>query len=227
MKLYTYVLRYDTGSAPNPYWGICTLVICKPVIRRTAEIDDWVVGFCSASFEKNKYPRHIVYGMKITAKMTMQEYDEYCQQSCPEKIPDWGNRDYRRRVGDCIYDYSNGREPVQRVGVHTEENIERDLGGCYALISTHYCYFGDRPRKLPQYLTPIVHQTQGHKSNANADYVGKFDDWVESLGLTKNKLHGKPQLRKEIMNDQEARSKCAARDIKIAIEDEEASAETV
>lgn len=32
--LYTYCIPYDDGAAPNPYWGICTLVICKPVIRR-------------------------------------------------------------------------------------------------------------------------------------------------------------------------------------------------
>jgi len=42
--LYTYCIPYDDGAAPNPYWGICTLVICKPVIRRTAEVGDWIVG---------------------------------------------------------------------------------------------------------------------------------------------------------------------------------------
>ena len=45
MKLYTYCLRYDDGAAPNPYWGVCTLVICKPAIRRSAEPGDWVVVF--------------------------------------------------------------------------------------------------------------------------------------------------------------------------------------
>ena len=42
--LYTYVMPYDGGSAPNPYWGICTLVICKPKIRLSAQVGDWVVG---------------------------------------------------------------------------------------------------------------------------------------------------------------------------------------
>jgi hypothetical protein len=74
---------------------------------------------------------------------------------------------------------------------------------------------------------PIVHQSQGHKSNANAAYVNKFVEWIESLELNTYKLHVKPQLRKEIMNDPQARSKCAARDLEIANEDEEVSAERV
>ena len=45
--LFTYCIPIDDGAAPNPYWGICTLVICKPVIRRVANVGDWVVGIGS------------------------------------------------------------------------------------------------------------------------------------------------------------------------------------
>ena len=41
-KLYSYCLPYDDGAAPNPFWGTCTLVICKPAIRRTARVGDWI-----------------------------------------------------------------------------------------------------------------------------------------------------------------------------------------
>lgn len=222
MKLYTYCLRYDYGSAPNPYWGICTLVICKPVIRRTAEVGDWVVGFCSASFENSKYPRHIVYAMQVTDKMMLKEYDAFCQQNYPGKIPIWGSRDYRRRVGDCIYDFSSGDDdPILRDGVHNEANRERDLNGYYALISNHFYYFGDKPRKLPLNLEPIVHKTPGHKSNANADYVNEFIEWIKNIGLTPNTPRRKPQLIDEIMNDPQARLRCASRDLEISNEDEE------
>lgn len=44
MRVFTYVLDHDTGFAPNPFHGWCTLAGCKPVIRRTARIDDWIVG---------------------------------------------------------------------------------------------------------------------------------------------------------------------------------------
>jgi hypothetical protein len=136
MKLYTYCLRYDYGSAPNPYWGICTLVICKPVIRRTADIGDWVVGFCSASFENNKYPRHIVYAMKVTDKMTMKEYDEYCRKQHRKKIPDWGSG----ITADAWETASTTTPaavmiPFYELGSTQKKTSDRDLAGKYALIS--------------------------------------------------------------------------------------------
>ena len=50
--LFSYVIPHDGGSAPNPYHGICTLVICKPVIRRIAKVKDWVVGLGAKKFIK-------------------------------------------------------------------------------------------------------------------------------------------------------------------------------
>ena len=43
-KLFSYVLRFDDGAAPNPFGGICTLTICKPAIRRSASVGDWIIG---------------------------------------------------------------------------------------------------------------------------------------------------------------------------------------
>jgi len=33
-RLYLYTMTYDSGFAPNPFHGICTLACCKPGIRR-------------------------------------------------------------------------------------------------------------------------------------------------------------------------------------------------
>jgi hypothetical protein len=43
-SLYSYCILYDDGAVPNPYWDVCTLVICKSAIRRTAKEGDWIVG---------------------------------------------------------------------------------------------------------------------------------------------------------------------------------------
>src|SRR5215217_2593842 len=136
MKLYSYCLRYDGGSAPNPFWGICTLVICKPAIRRTAEIGDWIVGLGSAQSPIGDISTSVVYAMKVTSKLTMKEYDQFCTASLPEKIPQQ-SRDYRRQKGDCIYDYGNAEQPTMRWGVHCDINRQRDLDGKYALLSKH------------------------------------------------------------------------------------------
>jgi len=46
-RLYSYTIPIDDGAAPNPFWGTCTLAICKPAIRRTAKVGNWVVGLGS------------------------------------------------------------------------------------------------------------------------------------------------------------------------------------
>jgi len=48
-KLFSYVIREDTGLAPNPFYGVCTLNCCKPDIRRTAEVGDWVAGLVGSN----------------------------------------------------------------------------------------------------------------------------------------------------------------------------------
>lgn len=143
----------------------------------------------------------------------MEEYDRFCSANYIKKIPDWRSRDYRRRMGDCIYDYSSGFDPNLRWSVHKEENRKRDLSGEYALLSRHFYYFGDRPVSLPEHLFPIIHATQGHKSDANQPYAQAFIDWIESLGLRKNKLYGEPQLKDEYSRDSDVQSKCSARSL--------------
>ena len=117
MRLFSYCLRYDVGAAPSPYWGLCTLTICKPAIRRAAQVGDWVVGLGSANLPENR-SNQVVFTMKVTYKKTMAEYDQFCQAHLPGKIPQWQSRDYARRVGDCTaaeeensHDCRQGNEP--------------------------------------------------------------------------------------------------------------------
>src|SRR5437870_11983954 len=104
MTLYSYCLRYDHGAAPNPYWGYCTLVICKPAIRRHATCGDWIVGLGSVESPLGDISTSVVYAMKVTRPpLAMSEYDKFCSESLRNKIPDMHSPDFRRRVGDCIY----------------------------------------------------------------------------------------------------------------------------
>ena len=107
MRLYSYTIPYDDGAAPNPFWGVCTLAICKPAIRRTASEGDWIVATGSKNTkDQGDLSNKVIYAMKVTKKMTLQEYDDYCRNHLQKKIADWENRDPRRRLGDCIYDFS-------------------------------------------------------------------------------------------------------------------------
>lgn len=44
--LCTYVVTSDTGMAPNPYHGWCTLTVCTPNHQGARlEKGDWIAGF--------------------------------------------------------------------------------------------------------------------------------------------------------------------------------------
>ena len=41
--IWSYVVAYDEGSAPCVDNNLLTLCICKPLIRRRANIGDWII----------------------------------------------------------------------------------------------------------------------------------------------------------------------------------------
>lgn len=192
--LFTYCIPIDDGAAPNPFWGTCTLVICKPRIRSVAKVIDWIVGTGSLNSPIGEIGGQVVYAMRVSQKMTMEEYDHYVKEFIPNKIPKWFSQDVRRRLGDAIYDFSVD-PPSISPSVHNENQRKRDLGGKFALLSDHYFYFGGQPKQLPELLLPIVKQGAGHRSKSNDPYVKDFLAWMNGLKLILNKLSGKPQYR--------------------------------
>jgi hypothetical protein len=100
LTLFTYTVRVDRGSAPNPFWGICTLAICKPSIRRVAKPGDWIVGFGSKNANGVDHSGKVVYAMQVHQVMTFSEYDTFCGEQLMGKIPDVSHRDVRRRLGE-------------------------------------------------------------------------------------------------------------------------------
>jgi len=215
-RIYSYVLRFDDGAAPNPFWGTCTLTICKPAIRRTSRIGDWVIGTGSKNSKLKDGKIYdlsdsLVYAMKITNKLTLAEYDEFCSKNLNQKIPSWFNKDWRKRMGDCIYDFANVDEPNLRKGVHNQSNAERDLSGKYALLSDEFYYFGEVPRIIPQNLKRIIKKNQGHLRIEDAQILSDFEKWISQF--KKNKIYAEPQLGFEFRLEpsEEQISKCSSR----------------
>lgn len=194
IRLFTYCIPVDDGAAPNPFWGTCTLVICKPGIRRAAQVGDWVVGTGSVNSPIGDVSDSVVYAMKVTGKLTMEEYDRWAKEHCPNKIPQKNSSDPTKHLGDAIYDFSTGNLPIQRYGVHNAGNMHQDLSGKYALLSNEFYYFGDKPVALPATLLEIVKKGRGHRSTSNRNYLEPFLAWLAGGPFEVNKLHGKPQL---------------------------------
>jgi hypothetical protein len=195
-RLYSYIVKNDNGSAPNPFWGVCTLTICKPKIRRTAIIGDWVIGTGSKNSElkdgRYDLSGSLVYAMKVSDKKTIREYDQYCKTDLPDKLPKWFNKDWRKKLGDCMYDYSKGEaEPRIRMAVHKERNRIKDLSGLNALLSNHFYYFGEEPRPIPPTLKQIVIKGQGHLVLDDQKLIAAFEKWIGKF--RKNKIYANPQ----------------------------------
>jgi hypothetical protein len=172
MKLHSYVVTHDTGFSPNPFWGWCTLANCKPVIRRTAEIGDWIVGL-SPKANGNR----LIYAMKVEEIVPYGEY--YHDSRFAAKIPDYSIRKVLYECGDNIYKpLPNGdfRQLQSRHSDGANENREKKAGdfrGKNALISKTFYYLGSRPLDLPEDLDDLK-VGRAHKNRFSPDIVKAF-----------------------------------------------------
>ncbi len=178
--LFSYRVRFDHGSAPNPFWGVCTLVICKPRVRRRARVGDWVVGTGSAHTPAGDLSGAVVYAMQVTRTLSRAGYDAWSARH-PRKRPDPSHPDPRQAFGDSIYDFSTD-PPMVRPGVHTEAHRAHDLSGRRALLSRRFVYFGRRAEPLPPHLLGVVKDGPGHRSASITHLEQPFVEWLESLG---------------------------------------------
>lgn len=172
MTLYSYVVKHDTGFAPNPFHGYCTLACCKPVIRRTAQKGDWVVGLTP-----KEYGNRIVYLMRVDEEPI--SYAEYWHDKrFKAKRPRY-NDGIVSKCGDNIYE-PQGAGYRQLQSAHSDgvrehaENKRHDLRGKQVLISKTFAYFGSKGRELPRELRALV-VGRGHRS--------QFSDEVEDAFL--------------------------------------------
>jgi uncharacterized short protein YbdD (DUF466 family) len=193
--LFSYRVRVDFGSAPNPYGGICSLTICKPKIRSTAKPGDWIVGLASTVFDLLDPEHRVIYAMRVSKTLPLAEYDNYCRSELKIKIPKRPAKTYQEFVGDCVYNYSE-KVMVQRPSVHDENDMARDLGGKNALLSDHFFYFGSKAVALPPNLWGIAKRGVAHQSHLNDAFREDFVLWIESA-YQAGKLYGDPLNRSE------------------------------
>ena len=190
-RLYSYVVRYDSGFAPNPFYGYCSLATCKPDIRRTAQVGDWVVG--SGSNDRQvKRGGHLVYAMRVTDILSFEEYN--ADQRFSRKKP-YRNGSRKQSCGDNIYfrDDATGQW-LQRDSFHTTgagdrhpRHVARDTGVNRVLISDHFVYYGGFGPLIPDGLVDVDGRRlckAGIGRNVFSDQalITEFEAWCGSLG---------------------------------------------
>jgi hypothetical protein len=172
MALYTYIITHDSGFAPNPFWGYCTIACCKPRIRRGAGLGDWTVGlrgrslFARAIGGRRAAPDEIyriIFAMQVRHKMTFTEYFE--ESRFGPKRPDYSTLMAARKRGDNIYEpLADGTfrqlrsRHSQKDGMPNLDHQRRDLNGKYVLVSGvgDFWYFGRQPLEMLPSLTSAI-----------------------------------------------------------------------
>ncbi len=129
-RLYFYKLSTDNGGAHHVKRGLLSLAICKPLIRRTAQPGDLILGFAANALHADN---RLIYVAKVTERVDRGDY----------YTPTYAHRD------DCIYERREDRY-VWRVGAlyHGPDDVAHDLGEApeypraSTLLSDDFRYFG-------------------------------------------------------------------------------------
>ncbi|WP_367373107.1 hypothetical protein [Pseudomonas lini] len=192
-RIHSYVVRYDSGFAPNPYYGFCTLATCKPTIRKSAHIGDWVVG-SGSNDRKVKRGGHLVYAMKITEALS---FDEYASDLRFENKKPFRNGSRKQSCGDNIYFRGNPESDWnQRDSFHSKEDgalkpehVKRDTGTNRVLISSDFVYFGGEGPEFPEHLVDrrgrrLCKSGIGSTTFNDPQLFESLETWVRSLDLT-------------------------------------------
>jgi hypothetical protein len=188
MRLHSYVVARDFGFAPNPFYGFCTLATCKPIIRKSAKIGDWVVGTGSA---RKALQGNLVYAMRVDEIIT---YDDYWRDPrFADKRPNLrGSK--KQAFGDNIYHRDTESGPWVQVDSHhslsdgtaNPRNVENDTQTPNVLIATDFAYFGGEGPQIPAEFRNFngydLCAVRGHKSNFPPSLVEAFVVWFRSLG---------------------------------------------
>jgi len=157
MKLYTYIVARDYGFAPNPFDGVCTLATCKPRIRSSASVGDWIVG----TGAKGQYDLvgHLIYAMKVSEALDFNQYwsDVRFQSKRPVL-----NGSLKQLYGDNIYHRTSRGRWIQADSHHSLEdgvinprNVARDTSVNRVLIATKFVYFGKAAPLIPKRFRPF------------------------------------------------------------------------
>ncbi len=191
MKLSTYIVRVDSGFAPNPFGGYCTLSCCKPVIRRKAHPGDIVIGTGRTG---SKVAGKLIYAMKIDSVLPYQEY--WNDPTFHSRKPIQGAEIGRR--GDNIWHTDHkGKWQCVAGALHNKSHQKRDVGGKNALIATEFYYFGNDAIDILPRFKKLITSTQGHKNIHDTKIIDDFWRWLFEAAPKKGRIGAPSEFTNE------------------------------
>ena len=156
MKVCAYVMTYDTGLAPNPFDGVCTLAVCTPNHQNANLVNgDYIIGVAGERLRgKLGTPDQwrLIYAMKVDERMTLDKY--YTSTDYKSKIPKLSGSK-KEMCGDNFYKLLNGKlvhttDTEEHTSKIPDTEIERqDCDGNRVFVGKDFLYFGAAALPFP------------------------------------------------------------------------------
>lgn len=189
MRLLTYIVARDFGFAPNPFYGCCTLATCKPQIRSSGFIGDWIVG----TGAKGRYDLagYLIYAMKVDEVMDFDSYWNDARFACKRPVM---NGSLKQLYGDNIYHRVNGQwvqvdsHHSLDTGQPNPNNTAHDTRVNRLLIAEKFVYYGSAAPSIPEYFRPyqptgedLCCARRGHGVRYD-EFAIAFESWIDDRG---------------------------------------------
>ena len=185
--VYSYRIVVDNSSAPCIMNDLLSLCICKSIIRRKAKIGDIIFIINGSSFGEDKEKLLCVF--KVDDVIDMKQY--YLK--------------YNDRI-DCIYD--DNLKQIEN-NFHSTKEIENDLKGKNALLSSNYVFFGNKSIDINDDCKDLIPTGRSHQSKKNDGkkdlYLKYFDRLINQYGIGR---HGKHYHIKNKCSKNKCSKKC-------------------
>lgn len=206
MRVHTYVIATDAGSAPNYDPPCTTLAVCKPRIRRKAHVGELVLAFAGQK-ENPREPHTVVWAGIVAEKLSFADYwnDKRFARKKPDKSPTPDN--FYRPVNDGLLWVDNP--------VHDADATQHDTSGLYVLVFDPSWRFGSNGPVLPNdFGLRMVHGRRGERlaDLTDADWH-RLESWLnDQIGTTavdsRAKPTCRPSTRSERANAPTTRQRC-------------------
>ncbi|WP_281517662.1 hypothetical protein [Ferranicluibacter rubi] len=180
MTLHSYVIEHDMGFAPNPFHRRCSLAACKPLIRASATLGDYVMGTGTAH---NDMRQHLIYWMHIDE---IVDFDAYWNDPRFRRKRPVMHGSMAQRHGDNIYHSLPGGGFFQADSFHSQDdgqpdpaNRDRDTGRTQrVLLARNFAYYGKHARSIPDEFRGFIKKGPGHRNKFTAANLAYFMEWL-------------------------------------------------
>ena len=180
-------MQVDSGFAPNPYYGYCTLAACTPNhMRANLEAGDVIVGVEAdglvgrrrrARGAGSTSNRCLVYYMVVEKTLDLDSYFRSPQFAAKKAKPT--SHRYERRKGDNVYYRIGSQFRATPGNAHdNKRSFLQDTKGDRVYISgrNEFYYFGDAELEFPAQFEK--HLPNGHGIKYWREPLPELDDYV-------------------------------------------------